>query len=97
MRVEFTAEARHDLFEAVDYYEEKELGLGQRFRDQTAEVLRSVISAPFLWRERIGGYRRVNYPVFPYYLAYVIREDALVVVAVAHGSRKPRFWHGRLD
>lgn len=41
MRVEFTTEARDDLFEAADYYEEKEPGLGHRFRDQVAEVLRS--------------------------------------------------------
>ncbi len=97
MRVEFTAEARDDLFDAADYYEDKEQGLGQRFRDQIAEVLRIVITAPYLWRERSGGHRRVNCPVFPYYIAYVIRDDALVVVAVAHGSRRPGFWHGRLD
>jgi len=97
MRVEFTTEAKDDLFEAVDYYEEKESGLGYRFRDQIAEVLRVVISAPYLWRERSAGYRRVNCPVFPYYIAYVVRDDVLVVVAVAHGSRKPGFWHNRLD
>lgn len=97
MRVEFTTEARDDLFEAADYYEEKEPGLGHRFRDQIAEVLRVVITAPHLWRERPEGYRRVNCPVFPYYIVYVTRDDALVVVAVAHGSRKPGFWHGRLE
>jgi len=97
MRVEFTAEARDDLFDAAEYYEQKETGLGQRFRDQIADVLRTVITAPHLWRERPGGYRRVNCPVFPYHLAYVIRGETLVVVAVAHGSRKPGFWRDRLE
>ncbi len=97
MKVEFTDEARADLFDAADYYEGMELGLGQRFRTQVAGVLSTVISAPTLWRERTGGYRRVNCPVFPYYIAYVIREDSLVVIAVAHGSREPGFWHERLD
>ncbi len=97
MRVEFTTEARDDLFEAVDYYEKKEVGLGQRFRDQVAEVLRVVITAPYLWRERSARYRRVNCPVFPYYIAYVVRDKALVVVAVAHSRREPGFWHERLD
>jgi plasmid stabilization system protein ParE len=96
MKVEFTDEARTDLFDAADYYEDKERGLGLRFRDQIAGVLKTVITAPNLWRERPGGYRQVNCPVFPYYIAYVIRNDVVVVVAVAHGSRLPRFWRDRL-
>lgn len=97
MRVEFTSEASEDLFEASAYYEAREAGLGMRFRNEVSEVLRIVATAPLLWRERKGGYRRVNCPVFPFYLAYVIRENCLVIVAVAHGSRKPGFWKGRLE
>lgn len=97
MRVEFTTEAREDLFDAADYYESKDAGLGIRFRDQIADILKVVITAPYLWRERTSGYRRVNCPVFPYYIAYVVRDDALVVVAVAHSMREPGFWHTRLE
>ena len=97
MIVEFTSEARQDLYEAAEYYESRESGLGKRFRDEIAEVLKTMASAPCLWRERKAGYRRVNCPVFPYYVAYVIREDFIFVVAVAHGSRSPGFWHGRLQ
>jgi hypothetical protein len=50
MKVEFTDEARTDLFDAADYYEDKERGLGLRFRDQIAGVLKTVITAPTLWR-----------------------------------------------
>lgn len=97
MRVEFITEARDDLFEAVDYYESKEAGLGLRFRDQVVDVLKVVSTAPYLWRERPSGYRRVNFPVFPYYIAYVVRDDVLVVIAVAHQMRMPRFWQSRLS
>lgn len=96
MNVDFTTEARKDLFEAAEYYENREQGLGMRFRDEIAAVLTAAARVPCLWRERKAGYRRVNCPVFPYYIAYVIREDFLIVVAVAHGSRKPGFWHDRL-
>lgn len=96
MNVDYTTEARQDLIDAAEYYENREQGLGKRFRDEIAGVLNTAASAPCLWRERKAGYRRVNCPVFPYYIAYVIREDFLVVVAVAHGSRKPGFWHDRL-
>jgi plasmid stabilization system protein ParE len=96
MNVEFTTEAREDLFEATDYYEAKEKGLGQRIRDEVSQILRAVSGAPYLWRERSAGYRRVNCPIFPYYGAYVIRGNSIVVVGVVHGSRKPGFWHARL-
>ena len=96
MEVEFTTEAREDLFEAADYYEAKEKCLGQRIRGEVAEILRTVSSAPYLWRESSAGYRRVNCPIFPYYIAYVIRDKCIVVVGVVHDSRKPGFWHDRL-
>lgn len=50
MNIEFTDEARDDLFDAIDYYEAKEIGLGLRFRYQIEGVIRTVISAPTLWR-----------------------------------------------
>ncbi len=95
MTVEFTTEARDDLFEAAEYYESQEKGLGSRMRDEISKIIRTVASVPYLWRERCAGYRRVNCPVFPYFVAYVIRDESIVVVAVIHGGRKPGFWHNR--
>jgi hypothetical protein len=44
-----------------------------------------------------GGFRRVNCPVFPYFIAYFIRGDTVVIAAVAHGSRHPDYWKNRLE
>jgi hypothetical protein len=38
----------------------------------------------------------VNCPVFPYYIAYVIRGDRIVIMAVGHGHRRPVYWSRRL-
>ena len=61
-----------------------------------AHVLEHIKTDPYLWRERAGGYRRVNCPVFPYYIAYFIREDTVIVAAVAHGHRRPEYWKKRI-
>jgi toxin ParE1/3/4 len=96
MTFEFLPEARVDLTEAALYYKSKEAALGWRFRNEVARVIERIIADPLLWRERSAGFRRANCPVFPYYVAYVVRLDKIVIVAIAHGRRKPGFWQGRL-
>lgn len=95
MILEFLPEASAELYEAADYYESKQEGLGRRFRNEVLEVCGLIVQQPLLWRERAGGYRRVNCPVFPYYIAYFIRGDLIVVAAVAHGHRRPGYWKQR--
>ena len=97
MIVEFLDEAEQELVEAVLWYESKEPGLGKRIRLEVGHVLGRIIEDPLLWRERAGGYRRVNCPVFPYYLPYFIREQKIIVIALAHGRRKPGYWKSRIE
>jgi plasmid stabilization system protein ParE len=96
MTLEFLPEASIELHEAATYYEGKQPGLGWRFRSEILDLCRIVVQQPLLWRERPGGYRRVNCPVFPYYLAYFIRDDRLIIAAIAHASRHPNYWRERL-
>ena len=94
MTVEFLEEAEKEFLEAVIWYESKEIGLGTRFRNEIARVINRIAEDPLLWRERSGGYRRVNCPVFPYYIPYFIREDKIIIAAIAHDRRKPGYWVG---
>lgn len=96
MILEFLPPASEELYEAVQYYESKQKGLGRRFRNEVLEVCGLIIQQPLLWRERSGGYRRVNCPVFPYYIAYFIRGNVVIIAAVAHGHRRPGYWKQRL-
>ena len=96
MNLEFLPEAQAEFARASEYYEDKERGLGRRFRNEIGEVCSTMMEHPLLWRERPGGFRRVNCPVFPYYIAYFIRGNVIVIAAVAHGSRHPDYWKNRL-
>ncbi len=62
--VDLTSEARSDLFDAVDYYEDKEQGLGKCLRDEVASMLNTIASAPYLWRERAAGIGELIVPYF---------------------------------
>ena len=97
MILELLDEAEAELFEAALRYESNEAGLGVRFRNEIAHVLNRIAEDPLLWRERPGGYRRVNCPVFPYYLPYFIRGERVIVAAVAHERREPDYWMHRIN
>ncbi|MDA3808510.1 MAG: type II toxin-antitoxin system RelE/ParE family toxin [Thiomicrorhabdus sp.] len=95
MIVEFLEDAEQELLEAVLWYESKEVGLGVRFRNEVAHVVNRIAEDPLLWRARTGMYRQVNCPVFPYFVPYIIRDSKIIILAIAHGLRKPGYWKSR--
>jgi len=96
MTIKVLDEAAKEFEDAVTYYDEKQPGLGHRLRDELDAHVRWIRKHPNLPRLRAGGYRRVNLRVFPFYVAYVIRDQVIWVVAIANAYRKPHYWIGRL-
>ena len=97
MTFEFFAEARAEFIEAALYYESHEPGLGVRFRNEIMSAIQKILEDPFVWCERKELYRRYNLSVFPYYIAYFVEGDIVMVVAVGHSARRPKYWVTRLE
>ncbi len=95
MTLEFMEEAEQELVEVACWYESKQSGLGRRFKMEVSAVVGWIARNPLIQREWDGGYRRINCPVFPYYLPYFIRHDKIIVAAVAHEHRRPDYWKER--
>lgn len=85
-------EAEKEVKDAILYYEEKQEGLGVRFRDEADEYIRWILENPEVPRLRRLGYRRVNFDVFPYYIPYIIHENHIWILAFAHASKIPHYW-----
>ena len=66
-----------------------------RFKDEVDRYVLWIADHPELYRLRPGGYRRINLRVFPYYIPYVVRDETLWILAVAHAARKPLYWISR--
>jgi len=96
VRLEFFPKARSELRAAALFYESRQMGLGKRFKEEVAHVCAAIRRDPLLWRERAAGYRRVNCPVFPCYIAYIVERDIVLIAAVAHAHRDPDYWKDRL-
>lgn len=95
MYLSFLPEAVEEAAAATAYYESCSQGLGVRFRNEVKGVCAAIVANPLLWRERPGGYRRVNLPGFPYYVAYFLREQSILIAAIGHASRHPEYWKKR--
>ena len=83
MIVDFLAQGRAELHDAVSHYEGELSGLGLRFWDEVDQHITWIAENPDVPRLRRGGYRRVNLKIFPYYISYVVRDSTIWVLAVA--------------
>ena len=95
LRVEFHPEALAEFDEAVDRYEAERRGVGVRFAAAVAAALDRLASAPELGPPLAPDVRRLLVPGFPYGVVYAPEGGRLVVVAVAHGRRRPGYWRHR--
>jgi hypothetical protein len=100
MSIRFVAPARRDSKEDARWYEQRELGLGHRFLDEVRRALQRIVAAPESHPKEVSArwqrtIRRCPVGVFPYQVIFEIRPDELVVLAVAHGSRRPGYWSRR--
>ena len=95
--VEYHPGARLDVFEAFDWYEIHEEGLGERFQAALAQAENFVRRNPQLGHPYKFGTRKWALKVFPYNLIYSDETELILILAVAHYSRAPDFWHNRLN
>jgi ParE toxin of type II toxin-antitoxin system, parDE len=95
MIVEFLPEAKSELLHAVQYYEGQLLGLGRRFWDEVDQHINWIAENPEVPQLRSGGYRRVNLRIFPYYVAYIVRDPVIWILSIAHGHSLPEYWIDR--
>jgi plasmid stabilization system protein ParE len=95
MNLSVLPQAADEFDAAVAHYEDKQAGLGQRFRDEVDRHIRWIVEHAGVPRLRPGGYRRVNLKVFPHYIAYLEIGDTVWVLAIAHGHREPEYWIDR--
>jgi plasmid stabilization system protein ParE len=95
MRYEFHPEALNEFEEAARYYSRRQPGLESRFVASVREAVDRILEDPTRWRAFDDDVRRCFPHVFPFGILYTIERDYVLIVAVAHCSRKPGYWKDR--
>ena len=99
--VRFASEASSEPQDAVRWYEDQRAGLGAAFLAAVEATVDLLVRWPRSGAVITGvsaepEIRRLPVYRFPYHVAYVITEDQIYVLAVAHDRRRPRYWRGRV-
>ena len=95
MRVELHPEARAEFRTAAIWYDEREAGLGDAFISDINLTLQLIAENPPMfpqWPGAASGIRRAVVSTFPYVIAFEVGPDQILVLAVAHGRRRPLYW-----
>lgn len=97
MNVRFLSLTQQEIDEAVAWFDEQVEGKGTDFLDELDRVIRLVKAYPFASTEIEPDIRRCLFARFPYSLIYGIEEQTIIVIAVAHFRRTPRYWVERVE
>ena len=100
-RIRILADAAEEAIEAAAWYERERSGLGREFEqaiDAGLDVLEyQVVPLTNLPGEAGNkGVKRLSLKRFPYELVVRESSDEILVVAIAHQSRRPGYWRERL-
>jgi plasmid stabilization system protein ParE len=96
MKVRFHPEARVELREGKAFYRERSPLAAVAFAHQIDAAIVRIAEAPLRYPVGEHGTREHVLPShFPYTLVYRVSDTAIVIVAVAHQSREPRYWRER--
>jgi hypothetical protein len=96
MRIRLLEVAEIELDEAIQYYSDKALGLGDDFLAEVLKALNRIARFPESWHPCSKRTRRCQTRRFPYGIIYQIRQDEILVIAIADLHRKPGYWDNRV-
>jgi plasmid stabilization system protein ParE len=94
--VRYHQAAEDELLNEIGYLELRVPGLGRRFYAEVRRAESLIAQFPESAQEVLPGIRKHTLHKFRFSLIYSIEKDGLLILAVAHHSRRPRYWLPRV-
>ena len=95
MNLLFHPEAETEFLAAIDWYEERSVGLGTDFAAEIHAAIQRAVTMPLAWPRIDGDIRRVLANRFPYGVLYASDGQSIYLLAVMHLRRQPDYWRSR--
>ena len=85
-----------ELDEAIEYYNDQEVNLGNSFYNEFIRATDIIQAFPRTWK-KIGRHtHKINIKRFPYLLLYVIDGNDILITCIAHQHRNPSYYIERI-
>lgn len=97
MKLRLLDEAKTDLNTAVNWYNERQEGLGDEFLAAVASAMNAIEKDPFRFAKvekprTKREIRRNALKRFAYSIIYERIETDFIVLAIAHAKQRPNYW-----
>ncbi len=93
MRISFNPEALAEAEEATHWYRDNGGSSPSRaFTQELKRVVRLAAEQSGVGNAGLHGTVRLYFKRFPYTLVFRIQGESFRVIAIAHQSRRPRYW-----
>jgi plasmid stabilization system protein ParE len=94
--LEFHREAEEEYLSALAWYQERSPTAAINFESAFDRAIKTISEAPHRWPVYLAGCRRYALHQFPFIIVYSTLGSHTVVLAVAHGHRRPGYWMNRI-
>lgn len=97
MRIDLHPDAQAEVRSVALWYDERRPQWGEQFLAQFGETLGRITQFPQafpVWPDTplSSEIRQAPLAQFPYLVAYEIRGERILILAVAHAKRRPLYW-----
>ena len=90
------SEAKDELEAGVSFYDSEHPGLGYDFALEVRRLCRLIAESPTAGLELRPDVRRRILRRFPYSILYTVDKGEVLIIAIAHQSRRPGYWNRRV-
>ena len=78
------------------WYQERSLTAASNFESASQQAIERIREVPQRWPICFGDFRKYLLRQFPFSVIYLELPSEIRVYAIAHGSRRPGYWRGRV-
>ena len=94
--LEYLEEALEEAEAAARWYAERSASAAAGFSEEIDTAESAIVDFQTAWPQFDHGTRRYLLRRYPFSVIYRIESTRILIVAVAHGHRRPGYWKSRL-
>ena len=96
LEIEFLDEALEEAEAAARWYAQRSESAALGFADVIDLAAAAIHRLPTAWPPFEQGTRRYLLRRYPFGVVYRVERTRILIIAVAHGHRRPGYWRSRL-